>query len=86
MNVLVAVDDTDNLGTKGTGHLAERIAQRIEANDWGRRSYITRHQLFVHPDVPYTSHGTVFSEAKRRPSRESGLPREEGARPDAGTR
>jgi hypothetical protein len=60
MNVFVGVDDTDNLETKGTGHLAERIAQRIEANGWGRRSYITRHQLFVHPDVPYTSHNSAM--------------------------
>jgi hypothetical protein len=58
MNVFVAIDDTDNLETQGTGHLAERIAQRIEANEWGSRSYITRHQLFVHPDVPYTSHNS----------------------------
>jgi hypothetical protein len=60
MNVLVGVDDTDNLETKGTGHLTEHIAQQIEANGWGRRSYITRHQLFVHPDVPYTSHNSAM--------------------------
>ncbi len=60
MHVFVAVDDTDNLETKGTGHLAERIAQTVEANGWGRRSYITRHQLLVHPDVPYTSHNSAM--------------------------
>ncbi len=58
MNVFVAIDDTDNQESKGTGHLAERIAQRVEANGWGTRTFITRHQLFVHPDVPYTSHNS----------------------------
>lgn len=60
MRVLVAVDDTDNLETKGTGHLAEAIARDVERNGWGTRSYITRHQLLVHPDVPYTSHNSAM--------------------------
>jgi tRNA(Ile2) C34 agmatinyltransferase TiaS len=58
MRVLVAVDDTDNLETKGTGHLAEAIACGVEQKGWGTRSYVTRHQLLVHPDVPYTSHNS----------------------------
>jgi hypothetical protein len=58
MKVLLAVDDTDNLESIGTGHLAEAIAQEVEKNGWGKRSYITRHQLLVHPDVPYTSHNS----------------------------
>jgi hypothetical protein len=58
MEVLLAVDDTDNLETKGTGHLAEAIARQVESRGWGKRTYITRHQLFVHPDVPYTSHNS----------------------------
>ena len=60
MKVLVAVDDTDNLESVGTGHLTEFIAQAVEKNGWGTRSYITRHQLFVHPDVPYTSHNSAM--------------------------
>ncbi len=58
MRVLLAVDDTDNLESQGTGHLAEAIAQDVERNGWGTRSFITRHQLLVHPDVPYTSHNS----------------------------
>jgi hypothetical protein len=58
MRVLVAVDDTDNLETKGTGHLAEALAEHVERSGWGTRSYVTRHQLLVHPDVPYTSHNS----------------------------
>jgi len=60
MRVFVAVDDTDNLESVGTGHLTEFIAQAVEENGWGKRSYITRHQLFVHPDVPYTSHNSAM--------------------------
>jgi hypothetical protein len=60
MQVLLAVDDTDNLETKGTGHLAEAIARDVERSGWGTRSYVTRHQLLVHPDVPYTSHNSAM--------------------------
>jgi hypothetical protein len=60
MKILLAIDDTDDLESRGTGHLAEDIAQEVERKGWGRRSYITRHQLFVHPDVPYTSHNSAM--------------------------
>jgi hypothetical protein len=56
MQILVSIDDTDNLDSRGTGALASLIAKGLEANDWGSCRYITRHQLLVHPDVPYTSH------------------------------
>jgi len=58
MKVLLAADDTDNLESIGTGHLAEAIAQEVEKNGWGKRSCISRHQLLVHPAVPYTSHNS----------------------------
>jgi hypothetical protein len=60
MRVLLAVDDTDNLETRGTGHLAEAIAREVERRGWGTRSYVTRHQLLVHPDIPYTSHNSAM--------------------------
>jgi len=60
MRVLLAVDDTDNHETKGTGHLAEALAQDVERIGWGTRSCVTRHQLLVHPDVPYTSHNSAM--------------------------
>jgi hypothetical protein len=60
MKVIVAIDDTDNLESRGTGHLAEEIAQGVVRNGWGTRTFITRHQLFVHPDVPYTSHNSAM--------------------------
>ncbi len=60
MKVFVSIDDTDNLESIGTGHLAAGLIGRIEENGWGTCSFITRHQLFVHPDVPYTSHNSTM--------------------------
>lgn len=58
MRVFVCIDDTDNLESRGTGELADILAQAIEKRGWGKCSGITRHQLLVHPDVPYTSHNS----------------------------
>ncbi|MDV3426836.1 MAG: hypothetical protein LIR50_06550 [Bacillota bacterium] len=58
MRVLLCIDDTDNIESRGTGELAELIAKEIEDKRWGKCSGITRHQLFIHPDVPYTSHNS----------------------------
>ncbi len=58
MRILVSIDDTDNLDSMGTGELASLIARNIERNGWGTCSFVTRHQLLVHPDIPYTSHNS----------------------------
>ncbi len=58
MNVLVCIDDTDSLVSRGTGELAAVLAREVETKGWGLCSSITRHQLFVHPDIPYTSHNS----------------------------
>jgi hypothetical protein len=58
MRVLVCIDDTDNLDSIGTGKLAYKIIGSIEERGWGRCDAITRHQLYVHPDIPYTSHNS----------------------------
>jgi tRNA(Ile2) C34 agmatinyltransferase TiaS len=56
MTVLVSIDDTDNLESRGTGRLARAIADTL-ARDYPVYG-VTRHQLFVHPDIPYTSHNS----------------------------
>jgi hypothetical protein len=45
-------------GTKGTGWLVQGLCEQIETLGWGRCSAISRHQLFVHEDIPFTSHNS----------------------------
>lgn len=58
MKIYLCIDDTDNIDSKGTGEIAAELASTIESIGWGSCSSITRHQLLVHPDVPYTSHNS----------------------------
>lgn len=58
MNILVCIDDTDNLTSPGTGHLASDLKGDIETKFRGETTLISRHQLFVSPEVPYTSHNS----------------------------
>jgi len=66
---LVCIDDTDEIGTKGTGEIAEEIMQLIVSQSsvrpqdnpaLGNAIGVTRHQLYVHPDIPYTSHNSAM--------------------------
>ncbi|MBR9727312.1 DNA-binding protein [Shewanella intestini] len=64
-NWLICIDDTDDLGTKGTGEIADEIRQLLElASEYGElkpsTQFVTRHQLYVHPDIPYTSHNSAM--------------------------
>ena len=61
MRILVCIDDTDNLESRGTGELASNLAEHLGEAGWGRASYVTRHQLLVHPDIPYTSHNSSMA-------------------------
>lgn len=64
MRILVSIDDTDQLKTDdfveviSTGKLAGKLADALEDKGWGKCKPVTRHQLLVHPDVPYTSHNS----------------------------
>ena len=60
LNILICIDDTDNLESPGTGKLAQTLADTIDDKGWGRCSRITRHQLFVHEKIPYTSHNSAM--------------------------
>ena len=53
--ILIGIDDTDNLESRGTGFLARQLAGEIEKASAGIVEGISRHQLFVHDDIPYTS-------------------------------
>lgn len=52
----IGLDDTDNLQSRGTGYLARVIADSLQQRFPSLG--VVRHQLFVHPDVPYTSHNS----------------------------
>jgi hypothetical protein len=60
MELIICIDDTDNLESPGTGHLAEILRKEIEGFTGGTTTRITRHQLFVSPDIPYTSHNSAM--------------------------
>jgi hypothetical protein len=54
--IFVAMDDTDNINTRGTGRLSRNIAAELSKNY--PIAGVVRHQLFLHPDIPYTSHNS----------------------------
>ena len=58
--VLVSIDDTDNHESRGTGFRARQLAQMLAAGQLAVVRGISRHQLFVHPDIPYTSHNSAL--------------------------
>jgi hypothetical protein len=58
VNILVCIDDTDNMESRGTGALASLLSDALEDNGWGDCQPVTRHQMLVHPDIPYTSHNS----------------------------
>jgi len=55
MNIFVGIDDTDNKESRGTGFKAREMARLIEERNLGIVNGISRHQLYIHPDIPYTS-------------------------------
>ena len=52
---VVGIDDTDFGDSIGTGALARELKVRFERVLGVQCTGITRHQLLVHPDIPYTS-------------------------------
>ena len=55
---IIGIDDTDNVGSKGTGAIAGELRNIISEGGYGKCGYITRHQLLIHPDIKYTSHNS----------------------------
>ena len=61
MRYLIGIDDTDNLQSRGTGHRARMLGLGLQEVSLCRLRNITRHQLFVSPLIPYTSHNSSAS-------------------------
>jgi hypothetical protein len=57
-DLLLAVDDTDNLHSRGTGFLCQQLLAHLQAAGLGTPLGATRHQLLLDPRIPYTSHNS----------------------------
>lgn len=60
MRVLLGIDDTDNLESRGTGFRARELGQMLVRDGLATLAGISRHQLYVHPSIPYTSHNSAL--------------------------
>lgn len=58
MKIFVAIDDTDNAESRGTGFRARELVGMLQKEGIGSILGITRYQLFVHENIPYTSHNS----------------------------
>ena len=58
--LLVGIDDTDNLESRGTGFRAREFGRQLMEEGLASVRGISRHQLYVHPDIPYTSHNSAL--------------------------
>jgi hypothetical protein len=56
--VFVAIDDTDNLESRGTGKLVQLLIGTLNDGTLGTPFAATRHQLNVDDRIPYTSHNS----------------------------
>lgn len=61
MRYILGIDDTDNLESRGTGHRARMLGLGLMDASLCMLENITRHQLFVSPLIPYTSHNSSAS-------------------------
>jgi hypothetical protein len=60
LRLLISIDDTDNVDSPGSGTVAEALADELQKRGLAQCSGITRHQLLVHPAIPYTSHNSAM--------------------------
>ncbi len=58
MQLLICIDDTDNISSKGTGAIADELKVLIKFSLGYESGFVTRHQLLIHEDIPYTSHNS----------------------------
>jgi len=61
MKIIIGIDDTDNPESRGTGHLVRNLCLYLSENGIFKTDIIVRHQLYVHPSIPYTSHNSSAS-------------------------
>jgi tRNA(Ile2) C34 agmatinyltransferase TiaS len=57
MTIYLGIDDTDTRESRGTGRLARSLATELAKTCL--ITGVTRHQLFVHDAIPFTSHNSA---------------------------
>ncbi|ARV57242.1 hypothetical protein BZZ01_00110 [Nostocales cyanobacterium HT-58-2] len=58
MRLLIGIDDTDNLTSGGTGNLSRQLVEKLAELNLAKPVGTTRHQLFLSPEIPFTSHNS----------------------------
>src|SRR6056297_653786 len=58
MKYYIGIDDTDNLESIGTGEIAENLSKELENLNFGEPTPVSRHQLYFHDAIAYTSHNS----------------------------
>ena len=61
IKILIGIDDTDNLESRGTGYKARDLGISLMQNGLVRLISVTRHQLLFDNRIPYTSHNSSAS-------------------------
>jgi hypothetical protein len=67
--VVLGIDDTDDLQSRGTGHTARLLAEAIETAGMGHSLGVTRHQLFAGHQNNATRHNSAAAIAVDTKSR-----------------
>ena len=58
MKLFVCIDDTDNYDSIGTGELLENMMGEAAIKGLAKSGFTVRYQLYIHEDIPYTSHNS----------------------------
>lgn len=61
VRLIIGIDDTDNLETRGTGHQARMLGHVLTQAGIFELQSVTRHQLLADPRIPFTSHNSSAS-------------------------
>jgi hypothetical protein len=61
MKLIIGIDDTDNLESRGTGFRAREMGLSLMEQGNAELYSITRHQLLFDNRIPYTSHNSAAS-------------------------
>jgi hypothetical protein len=61
MKIIIAIDDTDNYTSIGTGELLERMVGELSERGWLVAGGVTRHQLPILENIRYTSHNSSMA-------------------------